>query len=151
MLVNSGDGLGNAVYVDDLPFNLTPAEELGMATIHHTSAEETIPQLEALLDLAARDEAAAHAAKIAGVKLCENYNLQYGRHYFSGMPTNTFGPGDNYHPDYGHVMAALILKAHQARQQSAPAMTVWGSGSPRREFIYVVEQNRAFSGAVQGG
>ncbi|WP_395613881.1 GDP-L-fucose synthase family protein [Allosphingosinicella sp.] len=76
-------------------------------------------------------------AKIAGVKLCENYNLQYGRHYFSGMPTNTFGPGDNYHPDYGHVMAALILKAHKARQKREPAMTVWGSGGPRREFIYV--------------
>ena len=76
-------------------------------------------------------------AKIAGVKLCENYKLQYGRQYFSGMPTNTYGPGDNYHPEYSHVMAALILKAHQAKLDGAKEMVVWGSGRPKREFIYV--------------
>lgn len=76
-------------------------------------------------------------AKIAGVKLCENYNLQYGRRYFSAMPTNTYGPGDNYHPEQSHVMAALIRKAHEARQSRAATMTVWGSGRPMREFIYV--------------
>jgi GDP-L-fucose synthase len=76
-------------------------------------------------------------AKIAGVKLCENYNIQYGRHYFSGMPTNTYGPGDNYHPEYSHVMAALILKAHKAKVAGAEEMVVWGSGTPMREFIYV--------------
>jgi GDP-L-fucose synthase len=76
-------------------------------------------------------------AKIAGVKLCENYNIQYGRHYFSGMPTNTYGPGDNYHPEYSHVMAALILKAHKAKVEGAEEMVVWGSGAPMREFIYV--------------
>lgn len=76
-------------------------------------------------------------AKIAGVKLCENYGLQYGRRYFSGMPTNTYGPGDNYHPEQSHVMAALIRKAHEAKLARAKTMTVWGSGTPMREFIYV--------------
>lgn len=76
-------------------------------------------------------------AKIVGVKLCENYNIQYGRRYFSGMPTNTYGPGDNYHPENSHVMAALIRKAHIAKTERADRMVVWGSGRPRREFIYV--------------
>lgn len=76
-------------------------------------------------------------AKIAGVKLCENYNLQYGRKYISGMPTNTYGPGDNYHPENSHVLPALILKAHNAKLNNDAAMTVWGSGSPMREFIFV--------------
>lgn len=76
-------------------------------------------------------------AKIAGVKLCENYSLQYGRRYFSAMPTNTYGAGDNYHPEQSHVMAALIRKAHEAKLAGAATMTVWGSGTPMREFIYV--------------
>jgi GDP-L-fucose synthase len=76
-------------------------------------------------------------AKIAGLKLCENYSLQYGRKYFSGMPTNTYGPGDNYHPDYSHVLPALIRKAHEAKVESSPTMLVWGSGKPMREFIFV--------------
>jgi GDP-L-fucose synthase len=76
-------------------------------------------------------------AKIAGVKLCENYKLQYGRRYFSGMPTNTYGRGDNYHPENSHVMAALIRKAHEAKLSGSEEMVVWGSGQPRREFIHV--------------
>ena len=76
-------------------------------------------------------------AKIAGLKLCENYNLQYGHKYFSGMPTNTYGPGDNYHPENSHVLPALILKAHNAKLADAATMSVWGSGRPMREFIFV--------------
>lgn len=76
-------------------------------------------------------------AKIAGLKLCENYNLQYGRRYISGMPTNTYGPGDNYHPENSHVLPALILKAHNAKLAGAKSITVWGSGRPLREFIFV--------------
>ena len=75
-------------------------------------------------------------AKIAGLKLCENYNLQYGRQYFTGMPTNTYGTNDNYDPETSHVMAALIRKAHEARHDGAATMTVWGSGRPLREFIH---------------
>lgn len=76
-------------------------------------------------------------AKIAGVKLCENYNLQYGTRYFSVMPTNLYGPNDNYDLSNSHVLPALIRKAHEAKIASAATMTVWGSGSPRREFLYV--------------
>lgn len=75
-------------------------------------------------------------AKIAGLKLCENYSLQYGRKYFTGMPTNTYGTNDNYDPDTSHVMAALIRKAHEAKRAGAPTMSVWGSGAPLREFIH---------------
>lgn len=75
-------------------------------------------------------------AKIAGVKMCENYNLQYGRRYISAMPTNTYGIGDNYHPEHSHVMAALIRKAHEAKMSGADKIIVWGTGTPRREFMY---------------
>jgi len=80
-------------------------------------------------------------AKIAGIKLCESYNRQYGQShgvdYRSVMPTNLYGPGDNYHPENSHVIPALILRFHQARVDNAAGVTVWGSGSPRREFLYV--------------
>jgi GDP-L-fucose synthase len=80
-------------------------------------------------------------AKIAGIKLCESYNRQYGAShgldYRSVMPTNLYGPGDNYHPENSHVIPALIRRFHEARLASAPSVTVWGSGTPRREFLYV--------------
>lgn len=80
-------------------------------------------------------------AKIAGIKLCESFNRQYGdRHgvdYRSVMPTNLYGPGDNYHPENSHVIPGLLRRFHEARENNAPAVTVWGSGTPRREFLYV--------------
>lgn len=76
-------------------------------------------------------------AKIAGIKLCESYNRQYGRDYRSVMPTNLYGPGDNYHPEYSHVIPALIRRFHEARTAGQPAVTIWGTGRPRREFLYV--------------
>ena len=80
-------------------------------------------------------------AKIAGIKLCESYNRQYGQShgvdYRSVMPTNLYGPGDNYHPDNSHVIPALIRRFHEARISRAPTVTVWGTGTPRREFLYV--------------
>jgi len=76
-------------------------------------------------------------AKIAGVKLCQAYRRQYGADYISVMPTNVYGPGDNYHPEDSHVIAALIRRFHDAKQSGSPAVTVWGTGTPRREFIYV--------------
>lgn len=76
-------------------------------------------------------------AKIAGIKLCESYNRQYGRDYRSVMPTNLYGPGDNYHPENSHVIPALIRRFHQATQTKAPQVIVWGSGAPRREFLHV--------------
>ncbi len=80
-------------------------------------------------------------AKIAGIKLCESFNRQYGASqgidYRSVMPTNLYGPGDNYHPENSHVIPALISRFHEAKIAHAQAVTIWGTGSPRREFLYV--------------
>ena len=76
-------------------------------------------------------------AKIAGIKLCESYNRQYGTQYFSVMPTNLYGPGDNYDLNNSHVLPALIRKAHEAKQRRESSLVVWGSGKPMREFLYV--------------
>lgn len=76
-------------------------------------------------------------AKIAGIKLCESYNRQYGRQYVSVMPTNLYGPNDNYDLNNSHVLPALIRKAHEAHARSDPEYVVWGTGTPRREFLYV--------------
>ena len=80
-------------------------------------------------------------AKIAGIKLCESYNRQYGAShgvdYRSVMPSNLYGPGDNYHPENSHVIPALIRRFHEAKVAKAPTVTIWGSGTPRREFLYV--------------
>jgi GDP-L-fucose synthase len=76
-------------------------------------------------------------AKIAGIKMCESYNRQHGRDYRSVMPTNLYGPGDNYHPENSHVIPALIRRFHEAKISGAPELAVWGSGMPRREFLYV--------------
>jgi GDP-L-fucose synthase len=86
-------------------------------------------------------------AKIAGIKLCESYNRQYGvSHgvdYRSVMPTNLYGPGDNYHPENSHVIPALIRRFHEAKVSNAPVVTIWGSGTPRREFLYVDDMAQA--------
>ena len=80
-------------------------------------------------------------AKIAGIKMCESYNRQYeqshGIDYRSVMPTNLYGPGDNYHPENSHVIPALIRRFHEAKQSKAPSVTIWGSGTPKREFLHV--------------
>lgn len=80
-------------------------------------------------------------AKIAGIKLCESYNRQHGQShgvdYRSVMPTNLYGPGDNYHPENSHVIPALIRRFHEAKVSESPSVTIWGTGTPRREFLYV--------------
>jgi GDP-L-fucose synthase len=76
-------------------------------------------------------------AKIAGIKMAEAYRSQYGSDFISVMPTNLYGPGDNYHPEYSHVVAALIRRFHEAKVSGAKSVTVWGTGAPRREFLYV--------------
>lgn len=80
-------------------------------------------------------------AKIAGIKLCESFNRQYGEShgidYRSVMPTNLYGPGDNYHPENSHVIPALIRRFHEAKLAAAPKVTIWGTGTPKREFLYV--------------
>lgn len=76
-------------------------------------------------------------AKIAGIKLCESYNRQYGRDYRSVMPTNLYGENDNFHPENSHVVPALIRRFHEAKEVNAPVVKAWGTGAPMREFLYV--------------
>ena len=82
-------------------------------------------------------------AKIAGIKMCESYNRQYGRDYRSMMPTNLYGPGDNYHPENSHVVPALIKRFHEAKEKKLSEVVVWGSGNPMREFLYVDDMAEA--------
>ncbi len=82
-------------------------------------------------------------AKIAGIKLCESYNRQYGRDYRSVMPTNLYGPGDNYHPENSHVLPALMRRFHEAKRDGASTVTIWGTGAPRREFLHVDDMAEA--------
>ena len=76
-------------------------------------------------------------AKIAGIKMCESYNRQYGTNFIAVMPTNLYGPGDNFHPENSHVLPALIRRFHEAKEQNLPEVVVWGTGTPRRELLYV--------------
>ena len=86
-------------------------------------------------------------AKIAGIKLCESYNRQYGSShdidYRCVMPTNLYGPGDNYHPENSHVIPGLINRFHHSKVKNLKSVTVWGSGVPRREFLYVDDMAKA--------
>jgi len=86
-------------------------------------------------------------AKIAGIKMCESYNRQYsashGVDYRSVMPTNLYGPGDNYHPENSHVIPALIRRFHEAKVSGAPEVVIWGTGTPKREFLYVDDMAEA--------
>lgn len=82
-------------------------------------------------------------AKIAGIKMCESYNRQYGRDYRSVMPTNLYGPGDNYHPHNSHVIPALLRRFHEAKKNNLKNVVVWGSGTPKREFLYVDDMAEA--------
>lgn len=75
-------------------------------------------------------------AKIAGIEMCWSYNRQYGTQFLAAMPTNLYGPGDNYHPENSHVIPALIRKFHEAKVNNQPQVTVWGTGTPKREFLY---------------
>jgi GDP-L-fucose synthase len=110
---------------------------LGSSCIYPKSVRQPMPE-EALLSgiLESTNEPYA-VAKIAGIKLCESYNRQYGVDYRSVMPTNLYGAGDNYHPENSHVIPALIRRFHEAKMNKSPEVIIWGSGSPMREFLYV--------------
>jgi GDP-L-fucose synthase len=120
---------------------------LGSSCIYPKLAEQPLCE-NALLTgtLEATNEPYA-IAKIAGIKLCESYNRQYstshGVDYRSVMPTNLYGPGDNYHPENSHVIPALIRRFHEAKASQAPTVTIWGTGTPKREFLYVDEMAAA--------
>ncbi len=109
---------------------------LGSSCIYPKLAEQPIKE-EALLTgpLESTNEPYA-IAKIAGIRLCDAYNRQYGTNFISAMPTNMYGPGDNYHPENSHVLPALIRRFHEAKESGAEKVVCWGSGSPLREFLY---------------
>jgi GDP-L-fucose synthase len=110
---------------------------LGSSCVYPKLAEQPMRE-EALLTGALEPTNEPYAiAKIAGIKLCESYNRQYGRDYRSVMPTNLYGPRDNYHPENSHVIPALLRRFHEAVQSGEKEVVIWGSGTPRREFLHV--------------
>lgn len=114
---------------------------LGSSCIYPRFATQPIRESELLTGVLEPTNEPYAIAKIAGIKMCESYNRQFGQShgvdYRSAMPTNLYGPGDNYHPENSHVIPGLIHRFHQARASNSPEVVVWGSGSPRREFLYV--------------
>ncbi len=110
---------------------------LGSSCIYPKLAPQPIHE-DALLTSALEPTNEAYAiAKIAGLKLCQFYRQQYGVLFHSAMPTNLYGPGDNYHPQNSHVLPALIRRFHEAKEKNLPEVVAWGTGSPRREFLHV--------------
>ncbi len=110
---------------------------LGSSCIYPKHAEQPMKE-EALLTGVLEPTNEPYAiAKIAGIKLCESYNRQHGRDYRSVMPTNLYGPHDNYHPDHSHVIPALLRRFHEAVQRGDKEVVIWGSGKPMREFLHV--------------
>jgi GDP-L-fucose synthase len=110
---------------------------LGSSCIYPKLAEQPMAESALLTGELEQTNEPYAIAKIAGIKLCESYNRQYGTDYRSVMPTNLYGPNDNYHPENSHVIPALIRRFHEAKIAQAPKVTIWGTGMPRREFLYV--------------
>jgi len=109
---------------------------LGSTCIYPKLAEQPIREASLLTGPLEPTNEAYAIAKIAGLKLCQFYRRQYGVLYHSAMPTNLYGPGDNYHPENSHVLPALIRRFHEAKEAHAPEVTVWGTGRPLREFLH---------------
>ena len=116
---------------------------LGSSCIYPRTVEQPIHEDALLTGLLEPTNEPYAIAKIAGIKMCESYNRQYGRDYRSVMPANLYGAGDNYHPENSHVVPALIRRFHEAKENSLNEVVVWGSGTPRREFLYVDDMAEA--------
>ncbi len=110
---------------------------LGSSCIYPRMAPQPMPESCLLTSALEQTNEAYALAKISGLKYCEYLNRQYGTDYISVMPTNLYGPNDNYHPEHSHVLPALIRRFHEAKVAGAPTVTCWGDGSPLREFLYV--------------
>jgi GDP-L-fucose synthase len=110
---------------------------LGSSCIYPKFAEQPIHEDSLLTGVLELTNEPYAIAKITGIKLCESFNRQFGRDYRSVMPSNLYGPGDNFHAEYAHVIPALLRRFHEAAQAKAPTVTIWGSGEPRREFLHV--------------
>lgn len=116
---------------------------LGSSCIYPKLADQPIRE-DSLLTGALEPTNEAYAiAKIAGIKLCESYNRQYGRNFRSVMPTNLYGPGDNFHPENSHVIPGLIGRIHRAKFRADPSVVIWGTGNPKREFLHVDDMSNA--------
>src|SRR5215510_4261078 len=109
----------------------------GSSCIYPREAPQPIPEAALLTGPLESTNDAYAVAKIAGIKLCQAYRRQHGCDFISAMPTNLYGPGDNFDLTSSHVIPALMRKAHEAKAKGAPSMTIWGSGTPRREFLHV--------------
>ncbi|MBY5212798.1 GDP-L-fucose synthase family protein [Klebsiella pneumoniae] len=118
-------------------FNVNKLMFLGSSCIYPKFANQPIKENELLQGTLEPTNEPYAIAKIAGIKLCESYNRQYGRDYRSVMPTNLYGTNDNFHPNNSHVIPALIRRFHEAKAASAEEVQVWGSGKPMREFLHV--------------
>ena len=116
---------------------------LGSSCIYPRAAEQPMKEEALLTGILEPTNEPYAIAKIAGIKMCESYNRQYGRDYRSVMPTNLYGPGDNYHPENSHVVPALIRRFHEAKVNKLNEVVVWGSGTPMREFLYVDDMAKA--------
>lgn len=109
---------------------------LGSTCIYPKNAPQPMPEDCLLTDTLEYTNEPYAIAKIAGIKMCESYNLQYGTNYISVMPTNLYGPNDNFDLEKSHVLPALLRKMHEAKVNNTPQVEIWGSGKPRREFLY---------------
>ena len=110
---------------------------LGSSCIYPKAVPQPMQEKALLTDTLEPTNEPYAIAKIAGIKLCESYNRQYNTDYRSVMPTNLYGPGDNYHPENSHVIPALIQRFHQAKEDGSSTVTIWGTGTAYREFLYV--------------
>lgn len=117
--------------------------QLGSSCIYPRAADQPMGENALLTGVLEPTNEPYAIAKIAGIKLCESYNRQHGTDYRSVMPTNLYGPGDNFHPDNSHVLPALIRRFHEAAEQGLEEVTIWGSGTPRREFLHVDDMAEA--------
>ncbi len=122
---------------------------LGSTCIYPRLAPQPIQESSLLTSPLEQTNEAYALAKIAGLKLCQFYRKQYGVLFHSAMPTNLYGPGDNYHPQDSHVLPALLRRFHEAKMQDLPVVTVWGSGRPRREFLHVDDLAAAVAHLMQ--
>jgi GDP-L-fucose synthase len=116
---------------------------LGSSCIYPRLAPQPIPEDALLTGHLEKTNDGYAIAKIAGILHVQALRRQHGRHYISAMPTNLYGPGDNFHPERSHVLPAMIRRFHEAHETGAPSVTLWGSGSPRREFLHVDDLARA--------
>jgi GDP-L-fucose synthase len=131
-------------------FNVKKLMFLGSSCIYPKFAKQPMDESQ-LLDGKIEPTNEPYAiAKIAGIVMCQSYNRQYGTNYISVMPTNLYGPNDNYHPENSHVLPALIQRFHEAKLSNLPEVVIWGTGSPKREFLYSEDMARACIHLMKG-